>query len=118
MFFQYAVQHGQAYCLGLGKCCTGYDAGAFNQAACATAWTTTGWEYTLPANAAVYSRGNLTLNANAGAACIAALQGFACTPPSGAPLTTAAASMMEAATLVGEFKGAHMLLTSWMTGLM
>src|ERR1017187_1019010 len=86
---QYAARYGDAYCTGLGKCCPGYDAGAFDHAACANAWTTSGWEFTLPPNSVVYARNNLLFNEAASAGCIAALENFACTPPSGTPLTNA-----------------------------
>jgi hypothetical protein len=75
---QYATSYGQAFCSGQGKCCPGYPA-AFDQADCAAAWTTLGWEFTLPANPAVYTAGHLNYNATQGALCLAALQNFACT---------------------------------------
>lgn len=79
VILQYATQYGQAFCAGQGKCCPGYDAGAFDLAGCAAFWTTTGWEYTLPADTTAYTAGHLLFNADAGAGCLAALQGFACT---------------------------------------
>jgi hypothetical protein len=74
---QYATEYGQAFCAGQGKCCPGYP-GAFDQASCAAAWTTGGWEYTLPANSAAYSAGHLTFDPDAGAGCLAALRNFGC----------------------------------------
>jgi hypothetical protein len=75
---QYASQYAQAYCFGQGKCCAGFDAGAFDLAACATANTLKGWRSTLPASASAYTSGHLGLNDEAGAGCISALRAFPC----------------------------------------
>jgi hypothetical protein len=83
---QFAAQYAQAYCSGQGKCCPGYDAGAFDLASCAASWTTLGWESTLPSNAAVYTRCHLAFDPTRGSACISALQNFDCAPDGG-PVT-------------------------------
>jgi hypothetical protein len=75
---KYSMDYATAYCMGQGKCCAGFDAGAFSVAACAAANSIKGWRSTLPASALAYTRGNLTLNAEAGAGCISALQAFPC----------------------------------------
>jgi hypothetical protein len=79
---QYATAYGQAYCAGQGKCCPGYPA-AFDQASCAPAWQISGWEYTLPPIADVYTAGHLNFDATKGAACLAALQAFTCPDDAG-----------------------------------
>jgi hypothetical protein len=76
---EYATQYAKALCVGEGKCCPGYDAGAFDMAHCSSVWTTVGWEYTLPASSTAYTAGHLVFNADAGAGCLAALQNFDCT---------------------------------------
>jgi hypothetical protein len=75
---QYAAAYGQAFCAGQGKCCPGYP-GSFDQAGCAAASQIQGWEYTLPLDPQSYTAGHLAFNATQGAACLAALQNFACT---------------------------------------
>ncbi|MGA7121448.1 MAG: hypothetical protein WBY94_15190 [Polyangiaceae bacterium] len=98
---QYVAQYAQAFCSGQGKCCPGYPA-AFDQASCAAAWKTVGWENTLPSNAAAYTAGHLTLNASQGASCLSALQNFACTT-----LGTVTAAQYSAVTTacLGVFSG-------------
>jgi hypothetical protein len=81
---QFATQYARAFCSGQGKCCPGYDAGGFDLASCTAAWGIIGWEYTLPANPAAYAGCHLAFNATQGAACISALQNFACNPDGGA----------------------------------
>jgi hypothetical protein len=95
---QFAAQYGQAYCSGQGKCCPGYDAGAFDLASCAFAWSVAGWESTLPVNRAVYTGCHLALDTTKAAACISALQNYACNPDGG-PVTAAQYSPVTTACL-------------------
>jgi hypothetical protein len=78
VFQQFSAQYAQAFCFGQGKCCAGFDAGAFDLAACAATNTLKGWRSTLPANASAYTAGHLALNGEAGAGCISALRAFPC----------------------------------------
>jgi hypothetical protein len=74
---QYAMQNARAFCSGQANCCPG-DGGGFDIAGCAQAYYTGGWRSWLPANAAAYTAGHLTLNSSQASSCISALQNFPC----------------------------------------
>jgi hypothetical protein len=74
----YQIQYAQAFCYGVGNCCTAYDAGGFNLAQCVDERQVTGWDDTIPSNRAVICRGNVIFDPDAGARCIAALESYPC----------------------------------------
>jgi hypothetical protein len=81
----YVEQYGNAFCGGFLRCCPGFDAGTnFDISGCAAANEVGGgWRNTLPTLASglgpALTAGHLAFNGDAGAGCLSALQGFACT---------------------------------------
>lgn len=99
-FQQYAQSYAQAFCAQLLECCSGYDSGVgIDVASCVAQQETSGFENTLPGNAAAYTDGHLSLNSTAAANCIAALPTLSC------GTVTAAANAAVTNDCCGVFQG-------------
>jgi hypothetical protein len=92
-----ALNEATAYCTKWLSCCP-TDAGPYSLQECINYTTTFGWEGTLPLNAAVYSRGNITVNQSKAAGCVTALNGFPCgtqTPAQWGAITSACEGVIQ-----------------------
>jgi hypothetical protein len=89
----FALDESTVFCTSWLNCCPGgVDPGNYNLQSCINTNITYGWEGTLPANAQVYSRGNITVDQNKAAGCISALAAFPCgtqTPAQWGAITSA-----------------------------
>jgi hypothetical protein len=74
----FATQEATAICTNWFKCCPPPSSG-YDMNACVAGLLGYGWEGNLSSDLTVYSRGNIDFNADAGAACLAAINQFTCT---------------------------------------
>lgn len=103
----FATQEATAMCNAYIGCCPGgADGGtSYNLQNCISNLRDYGWEGTLPANEAVYNRGNITLNSSKTAGCLSALQAFPCgtqTAAQWATITDACEGVFQGTIAVGQ----------------
>ncbi|MGA2449831.1 MAG: Dickkopf N-terminal cysteine-rich domain-containing protein [Polyangiaceae bacterium] len=74
----YPQQYAAAYCYGIGNCCPGYGDGGFDLPTCLSQNDYVGWDNTLPDDPSVLCRGNMTIDEDASAGCLAQLSAYGC----------------------------------------